>query len=83
MVNTKYLCHSCCVYLEYSMPRLYSAFLGSNRPTADSFAWGPAQMDLEYSGDHRKSLLFIFPLCAPLNVSIAVRGDIFATRSAS
>ena len=40
------------------MSRLYSPFLGSNRPTtADSFAWGSVQVDLEYSGNHRKNLL--------------------------
>ena len=27
-------CRSCCVYLEYSTLRLYSACLGSNRPPA-------------------------------------------------
>ena len=43
------------------MHRLYSAFLGSNSPTtADSIAWGPVQMDVEYSGNHRKSLLLSF-----------------------
>ena len=53
--------HICCVYLEDNMPRLYSSFLGSNHPTtADSFAWGPVQMDLEYSGNNRKSRLLSF-----------------------
>ena len=36
--------HNCCVYLECSMLRHYSACIGSNRPTAtatDSFVWGP------------------------------------------
>ena len=42
------------------MPQLYSAFLGSNRPTtADSFACGPVQMDLEYSGNHLKVCLYL------------------------
>ena len=65
--------HSCCV-----TPRLYSSFLGSNLPTtADSFIWV----------QHRwiwiiiKVFVFIFPLHSPLDVSIAVRGDIFATHS--
>ena len=42
------LSYHSCVNLECSTPRLYSAFLGSNRPTtADSLAWGPVQMDLQ------------------------------------
>ena len=75
--------HSCGIYLECSTPRLYSAFLGSNRPTtADSFAWGPVQMDLEYSDTHRKSLFYISIACTTKHIR-AVRGDVFATHSSS
>ena len=53
--------HSCCVYLEYSMPQLYSACLGSSCPTAtNSFVQGPMLMDLEYSDNHRKNQLVCF-----------------------
>ena len=70
--------HSCCAYLECGTPRLYSVYLGSNRPTAtDSFVKGATPMGLGYSDNHHKSR-FVFPLRTPLNVSLAIRGDIFA-----
>ena len=51
----------CCVYLEGSTLQLYSAYLGSNRPTAtDSFVWGLMLMDLVYPDNRRKSQLVSF-----------------------
>ena len=53
--------HNCCVYLDCSTLRPYSAYLESNRPiSTDSFVWGPVLMDLEYLDNHRRSQLVSF-----------------------
>ena len=62
--------HSCCIHLEYSTPRLYSAFQGCNRPTtADSFAWGPVQMDLHSSAIIVKVCFYLSIACTTKHIN--------------